>query len=69
MNKQLRPMENSLPFSDAMHNPYWCGGDCNGRCVEDDPCWSCIQFLHKAAMQMLPKRREEVYKQGTRGKK
>jgi hypothetical protein len=31
------------------HNPYWCGGDNAGQAHYDDPCWSCISFLHEAA--------------------
>jgi len=38
------------PHSEAGHNPYWCGGDMNGICCGDDPCWSCIQWLHAEAI-------------------
>lgn len=38
----MKPNEHDLPHSDAGHNPLWCGGDCNGQCCGDDPCWSCI---------------------------
>jgi hypothetical protein len=45
--------EADLPHSPAGHNPYWCGGDCDGTCCGDDPCWSCIGFLHDKALGFL----------------
>jgi len=36
------------------HNPLWCGGDENGQCVPDDPCWTCIFWLgHYANSSLL----------------
>lgn len=45
--------EQDLPHSDAGHNPYWCGGDNKGQCCGDDPCWSCIGFLHEEAQEAI----------------
>ena len=43
--------KHSLPHSESGHNPFWCGGDMNGQCCEgDDPCWSCIGWLHSYAI-------------------
>jgi hypothetical protein len=41
--------ETDEPHSEAGHNPYWCGGNCAGQACGDDPCWSCIAFLHAVA--------------------
>jgi hypothetical protein len=43
--------EYDMPYSDAGHNPLWCGGDMDGQCAVDDPCWPCIRWLHDAAIE------------------
>ena len=25
-------------------DPLWCGGNCHGQAVSDDPCWGCIDW-------------------------
>ena len=52
--------EHDYPHSDAGHNPFWCGGDNNSRCVSDDPCWSCISWLHAYAVEVESKNKRSV---------
>ena len=42
------------PHSQAEHNPFWCGGNLNGDGESDDPCWSCMQWLHSYALDWYP---------------
>lgn len=53
--KKKKWTETEQPHSDAGHNPYWCGGDSAGQCCGDDPCWSCIGWLHAEALDATEK--------------
>jgi hypothetical protein len=46
------PQQFDLPWSEAKHNPIWCGGDAHGQCCTDDPCWACIAWAFERLKEL-----------------